>query len=586
MSDTRDETHKKVNETHEVDGITFTMPEKSVDVRVSSHSASSPHASKDVFDVGKAFSDATVQKGTIVTDRKRARMSASKMLGGALSEWWQKTRNSVEHVVEKMESSPLLEHPEEPKVKAAETRTNVIVEAATYANQAPKDDHPLVVEKVRSIIEETAPVPKPSIAIKDPLGPVKPTWRTTEEEPKKEVTSRQHTPLPPTLNLSRGKQESAPPKPAPITAQVSQPLKSAPTVHRQTLDLRENATVLVQKPVIKPIARARETAPTWSHFSEPDKKTLDLRSSSTPVIEKTITKISTGPISTPALPKSVLPPEPPPPPKAPQAEPKPTHTFITKPQQPIVFPSPSPSQSAETLLDRIPRRVLLSVIALIGGVFGVMAAFSSVEEREDMSVSEQMTEQALIPGEIVRTGDAQTVSFGKNREELFANLRKAQEITSNESEVFSLVTEGGGAVSSSEFVSRLGSSVPDAFIRALRPEYAVGVVRGNTPTPFIVIRVPNYDTAFGGMLEWETTMSADLAPLFGNPVLETLAPGKGTTPRAQHFVDAIQSNRAIRILYDEVGNERIVYALVNGEYIVLTTSGEVLATVLSLLITK
>jgi hypothetical protein len=129
----------------------------------------------------------------------------------------------------------------------------------------------------------------------------------------------------------------------------------------------------------------------------------------------------------------------------------------------------------------------------------------------------------------------------------------------------------------------MGILKPDAdetFIRTLHREHMFGGVHGSTRAPYLILKSTNFDVAFAGMLSWERAMSANLAPLFGEPVLKTLVPLREASSTPARFVDALRANRSIRILYDELGNERIVYAFVNKELIVITTSWEALATLI------
>ncbi len=91
--------------------------------------------------------------------------------------------------------------------------------------------------------------------------------------------------------------------------------------------------------------------------------------------------------------------------------------------------------------------------------------------------------------------------------------------------------------------------------------------------PFIILKGVEFDTTFAGMLAWEEFMSADLAPLFGAPVTNTLDPNARTESsiKSLFFTDAIIANRSARILYDEFGVERIVYVFVNQNTVLIST---------------
>ena len=87
------------------------------------------------------------------------------------------------------------------------------------------------------------------------------------------------------------------------------------------------------------------------------------------------------------------------------------------------------------------------------------------------------------------------------------------------------------------------------------------------------------------MLDWEKNMSADLVPLFGTAVIETFDPQARTNTQARNafFVDTIASNKNVRLLRDENGEDRIIYTFVDQNTILITTTREALQTLLPLM---
>lgn len=90
--------------------------------------------------------------------------------------------------------------------------------------------------------------------------------------------------------------------------------------------------------------------------------------------------------------------------------------------------------------------------------------------------------------------------------------------------------------------------------------------------PAIVLKVSAYDSTFGGLLLSEAVLSSELAPLFGETVSATYKVGVGTVP--PEFVDELADNHDVRVLKDEMENERLVYGFTDQNTVIITTNKE------------
>ncbi len=97
--------------------------------------------------------------------------------------------------------------------------------------------------------------------------------------------------------------------------------------------------------------------------------------------------------------------------------------------------------------------------------------------------------------------------------------------------------------------------------------------------PAIVLKVSAYDSTFGGLLLSETVLSSELAPLFGETVSATYKVGVGTVP--PEFVDELADNHDVRVLKDEMENERLVYGFTDQNTVIITTNKETFASLSS-----
>lgn len=593
MSDAPAPKGNSTPDTH--DGVAFTVPEKSIDVRVTEHSSgtSSSNHEKELFDVGRAFSGDTVQKGTIVSDRKRAHTGVGTMLASAWNEWWGNTRKSLETSIQKLESHPLMKPKDEPTLSAPHTRSSVIEEAHAHGVQAPRDDHAQVREKIRSEGVTNA-VPLPTFAIKTAGSKTSPSWVSTRDP----VSVTPKPAVPPPLDLRSGATQQPPSSNRTDTLSTPQiPLTRKET----TLDLSRGTP---STPLSISPEKRKVTPPTleWSHMKE--EKSGDAEKRIPDIPKPAQVAVQEKPLPTPPPPhESVT--------VRGERPVVPTPITIATPLTPtkelpkekaVVFPisspekisTPAPTRStleegmsntpfnAQSIFLRIPKFILLGIVVIIGSTAGILVALTSNTATPDRAVSESTESSTESPLTILK---ATPLAFSTEPHTLLISLATFRERGGESHEVVELIhpEREGEAVTASEFMGVIGKSIPAQFGRSLTHAYGVGVLREGVDAPFIVLSSPAYERAFGGMLVWEKTMSADLSPFFGAPVTSSLTPGKELPTANAYFVDAIVGNGAVRILYDEFGNERIVYALVDDEYILITSTTEALASLITLL---
>lgn len=144
----------------------------------------------------------------------------------------------------------------------------------------------------------------------------------------------------------------------------------------------------------------------------------------------------------------------------------------------------------------------------------------------------------------------------------------------------------------------LAPQAPDRLVRVLQPEFLLGLHAQGGNHPFLIFKTDEFEVAFAGMLEWESTMQNDLSPLFPKPP-EAPAPGSVTasgsaqtipsTPRILNtpFVDAILSNHDARVirLPAQAGNAQgelaLLWSFADRDTLVITTNQGTLAEIIS-----
>ena len=133
-------------------------------------------------------------------------------------------------------------------------------------------------------------------------------------------------------------------------------------------------------------------------------------------------------------------------------------------------------------------------------------------------------------------------------------------------------TTGGTAVpvDFEDFMHALGASPPDELLRAVGPDFFFGFHVVDTNAPLFVIPVTSYDHAFAGMLAWESTMNADLSPVFTS-VPATIIGANGL-PEQRTFEDQVLRNYDIRALLDDQGNIVLYYSFPTPQILIIAQS--------------
>lgn len=178
--------------------------------------------------------------------------------------------------------------------------------------------------------------------------------------------------------------------------------------------------------------------------------------------------------------------------------------------------------------------------------------------------------------------EQESIPFSTERSVLMTNMTEnaRQSKGTNSITQFYFVDPETGAgekvVPVSQFMDVFDPRTNVSFARSLKSDMMFGVYQGERTNPYFIFRTEQFDVAFAGMLAWEENMSADLSPLFGEPVRRSFDPTSfsSDSSRAAGFVDDVLRNTNVRILYDELGDVRVVYAFIDKQTIVITSSVE------------
>ncbi len=513
-------------------------------------------------------------EGVFVRDTKRKQWSLGKALGESLSAWVNEKKEDFAEAAEKKDPKPT--------VAPSALRKDVIREAKKESTLAPKDDRSVVVEKLRTFASDTERATgRKYITTRTPTAEeLAPRW--SSEEPAAPVTQpakpdlrsviqSQSQPQTPVIKQARPVVRTAGSLTALPHIPLSNPFAKEPTSKNLTSDVApttqqgsvESTYVKFQRAQQKkaepiPYGRADDIAPKAPSrdlaFEKPEFAKQETQGVRTYRADA-LTNIQENNLSVQNI-------------AAAEA--------TRRAQAPV---PQRPTAEARGISPRpfvIAGAIMIFIIA-IGG-FGFFW-YSGSDTPSDVVRNDDGTVRLAS---FITTDRQQSVAFSTNRATLLDTLTGAiAEGGSGVTQIYPIAEGNTVAVSTSEFMFVLDPRAPSSFLRNLDDQMMFGSFQGNVP--FFIFKTKQFDTAFAGMLDWEQYMSADLTPLFGEPVDYTLDVSLRTIgqSRSAFFVDDTFNNIDTRILYDETGAERIVYAFLDRETLIITTSSAMLSEVIS-----
>ncbi|MFZ2886984.1 MAG: hypothetical protein WA021_04160 [Minisyncoccia bacterium] len=130
--------------------------------------------------------------------------------------------------------------------------------------------------------------------------------------------------------------------------------------------------------------------------------------------------------------------------------------------------------------------------------------------------------------------------------------------------------EGMEPIPFGDFMNSIGAKPPDELVRALSGEFFFGIHTVDENAPVFVIPVESYERAFAGMLAWERTINADLAPITTAVSMQTVSPEGVIVERK--FEDTVIRNYDVRVLKDEAGIIQLYYSFPTRNILIIAES--------------
>lgn len=538
-----------------------------------------------VFNVSEAF-EAKHELGTIVTDRRKSRTSLGDNLQSAFTEWWGGVKKTTAPALTAIKA-PKKE--EEAKIPRAETRAPVIESAATNAMMAPKDDHHVVIEKVKTFRRDVERVTGVPFTVKE--APKKAEggtsgWTHTIDETKKSeprVSTTPHRPTtPPDLRASMvapvvvkhiekditdfykretPKKEAAAPRRATSPNQIAY-MHIPGTVEKRPDPIERKTTPVA--PVVQPAPRSAPEA-----VAPVPEKRENLGYVAKVRHEAPVKPLREGPAEGVPMPEL--------PTREATDESLESEFHGSAREETVVEKLPerprAPRSSGPTLGDKIRIGLFwaaLPTAAILGVVLAVIVNTGGDAPSEETGAGTRET--VSVAPEKIFDVDAQTAIPVTDRQTFMSTLGQMISTAPSGVNQFYPTLDDGTSVrllTAEDFFMNLRVGLPESAIRSLADDFVIGSVTTTKNEPFILLRSANFDALFAGMLAWEPRLRRDLSPLFDDTYVDE-----------DIFTDGVRENRAVRILYDALGGEALLYAFIDKNTLVITSSVEALSVII------
>lgn len=352
------------------------------------------------------------------------------------------------------------------------------------------------------------------------------------------------------------------------------------------LPARLNQPTTPSKSTVIIADKATVPAPSWGHYEGQTAPVLNEVKPVAPTVTQVLPTVPppaipepvAPPVVTPAVETKVPPPLPPP-------EPAPVPAPIVEPEVvPETVPPPPPVVRAEVPRPAAPAPrvsavktkrnfawlfyVGVATTAVVAVVSGASLVSWLIGDSDPSTVVVQNGPADTIEPTPVRTDSVVKAILPRTRSEWYANVSASARggvIT-----VLPVINIGGAEQNAgvNDVLATLAWGVESAFIRSISD---IDFIMAEQK-PVIVLEVTSFDAAFGGLLLSERGLSGELSPLFGPVVTSTYKVGVGTV--APEFVDELASNHDVRVLKDEMENERLVYGFIDQNTIVIAPDKE------------
>jgi len=217
-----------------------------------------------------------------------------------------------------------------------------------------------------------------------------------------------------------------------------------------------------------------------------------------------------------------------------------------------------PSPQAEALRQKIKKLALWSILfVVLAGIIGTGYWYLSSLLPKTPTIPAATSKTSS--SKIILADSEKTISTAKLTRDTFISAFNREKSGSLPLSSFErIILE---KMTAEKFLTMLSAQTDDGFIRALEPDFELGLRGLPTNSAFLIFKTKYYRTALAGMLAWEKTIIDDIGPLFSVP-----------TSGTANFIDKVIKNRDARAFTNEEGRAYLVWGFADKNTIIITDS--------------
>ncbi|MCU0678595.1 MAG: hypothetical protein MUF19_03375, partial [Candidatus Pacebacteria bacterium] len=205
----------------------------------------------------------------------------------------------------------------------------------------------------------------------------------------------------------------------------------------------------------------------------------------------------------------------------------------------------------------------LFIIITVGGITYFMMTGTSTPPEQNLTTDLPVVVPPGDFGNQTYTPEAVTAQLdAPNKASLFAAVKNTAGLGDGLFIVTPLAHDTAFPLGTREILGLINRQLSPDFVGNIN-NIQLGMYRDE---PVILLSISDENSARGGMFRWETTMSQDLSPWFGQGLRMT------NTNNVTSFTDSESAGRDVRILADDIGTERITYGFINQSILLITTN--------------
>ncbi len=211
--------------------------------------------------------------------------------------------------------------------------------------------------------------------------------------------------------------------------------------------------------------------------------------------------------------------------------------------------------------------VAMTILIIVVTIMGIYFLYNSQQNTNQIPVQEAPLPQAMILSEEATNIEDQGMQVN---DFLSAIRTKVNDTSLRDGTVENIVvTQSQTRISAGQFMSLIKAHSSIKLDQTLAKEYMLGVEIHTGNNLFLILRGTAHDFMLSGMLDWESYMMGDLAPLFG---IDDQTATYQNTP----FHDKLIQNHDTRALVDNTGNPILFYSFLDPNTVIITNSPEAL----------